>query len=462
MKTVLLSILIALPIIAQAQYTKELPPNILLITTTGMRADRLGYMGDTSAITPTIDKLAKEGVAFTQAYSTTPSATPAIMTLLTGRTPQETGILNNTKPIPPEHVNDMPHLLYDKNFITAAIGYQGLNGFLHSYRYEAKYDGSSDSRDIYQAWREEQYPQGSTKAKGLGWHTWQAQPWQLPEEAHPTAWTTREAIDWLSRLRTTKSFFLKVSYHRPHSPYDPPKRLLERIKQQSLHAPAIGDWTQAVAKPNSDPQAAYGKMDPVQLQAARQAYQASITFVDEQIGLLLDALRQSDHARNTVVIFCSLHGDMQGDHHLWRQGYPYQPAVHIPLIIYYPKSFQIVSGQKISAMVTLQDVAATCLKLAQINHTPEPIQGENLTTLARQPDMTWRQWVDLHHSQSIHPWTQWHGATDGKIKYVAFFGEKREQLFDLSKDPQELHNLASDPAYAQMLSTWRNRCKSRE
>ena len=167
----------------------------------------------------------------------------------------------------------------------------------------------------------------------MDWNSWNGAPYVYNESWHPTAWVGETARAWLanhSAHGNGSPFFLKVSFHRPHSPYDPPERLLNATPASELPPVYVGgNWDAEYAGPSQwcgpdDSDAWCGAMPEPNFTLARRAYRANIKFVDEQVGALLADLDSLGLANETWVFFVSDHGDGQGDHHFWRKGFPYE------------------------------------------------------------------------------------------------------------------------------------------
>ena len=209
-----------------------------------------------------------------------------------------------------------------------------------------------------------------------------------------------------------------------------------------------------------------GDLGTAQVQLSRQAYYASVAFVDEWIGYIMAALSEREMLENTFILFTADHGDMMGDHYHWRKGYPYFGSASIPMLLRWPKAMDHSSGGRITTprgtvkteVVELRDILPTFLDVANIT-TPDTLNGSSLLDLLATPDASsnWRPYVDLEHDICYNVTNHWNALTDGHFKYIfqAYFGD--EQLFDLDSDPEELHNLVGNTTYQATLLEWRSR-----
>jgi arylsulfatase A-like enzyme len=439
-------------------------PNILLLMTDQHRGDTLGCAGHPCVQTPNLDRLAREGVRFRCAYSSTPSCTPARAGLLTGLSPWRHGMLGYHR-VAPRYPREMPRLLAEAGYYTAGIGkmhyhpQRNLHGFHETMLDESGRVESPDFVSDYRQWFRKVAPSRDPDATGIGWNDHRAKAYALPEELHPTHWTGDTAVEWLQRYRREEPFFLKVSFARPHSPYDPPARLMDAYGGAAAPPALIGDWAERNARrgePYPD-DLARGDLGPGQPLVSRQAYYGSVTFIDEQIGRILQTLEQHGRPEETLVLFTADHGDMLGDHHLWRKTYGYEGSARIPLLVRCPQALGVQGGQVRSEPVELRDVLPTFLDATGLGGDPSDFDGRSLLDLARGESRGWREVLDLEHSTCYWPENQWTGLTDGRCKYLYYAPTGHQELFDLHEDPGECRDLAAEPAQAGLVAEWRAR-----
>eukprot|EP01064_Diplonema_japonicum_P031595 TRINITY_DN5708_c0_g1_i1.p1 TRINITY_DN5708_c0_g1~~TRINITY_DN5708_c0_g1_i1.p1 ORF type:complete len:520 (+),score=162.47 TRINITY_DN5708_c0_g1_i1:54-1562(+) len=450
-------------------------PNLLFMMADQMRWDAIGAHG---AGTPNIDRLADEGVKFAKAYTSTPTCTPARAALLTGQKPWNHGMLGYGV-VAPRYPVEMPRSLAAAGYSTHSIGkdHFGWNktindGIPHGYQTTTLYDGLTAEDDEYHQWFERLMP-GKIPEDGwptLDYNSWNGAPYVYNESLHPTAWTGRLAVEFLNKARTSinGSWFLKVSFHRPHSPYDPPARIYDNVTAADLPPiyTAEDGWDTMFKGVGCGPQNAdawCGLMPEPNLTVSRRGYYGSVRFVDEWVGKIYGALEANGFLEETVVLWTSDHGDGQGDHYHWRKGYPYELSAHVPMIVRWPSSMKagIARGTVVpDAVVELRDVFPTMLDAAGAAAAPT-VDGASLlcfvdSTRAGCPPQ-WREWLDLEHSTCYNETNHWNALTDGRMKYVfnAFF--PAEQLFNITADPHELRELSTSPEYQQQLSLWRQR-----
>jgi arylsulfatase A-like enzyme len=426
------------------------------------RADCMGAYGNPVIKTPNMDALARDGVLFRNAYSSTPSCTPARAGLLTGMSPWSHGMLGYGE-VAAKYPVELPQVLRDAGYYTAGTGkmhwtpQRNQHGFHQTILDESGRVESADFRSDYRSWFWSESPLGDPDATGLDWNGYEAWPFKPAEHLHPTAWIGEIAVRFLQDYQKPEPFFLKVSFERPHSPYDPPARWFDRYSVP-LPTAAVGTWAEKF-KPRSSNRRDiwHGDLGPDAVHSARQGYYGSVSFVDEQIGLILGALERRGWLDNTLVLYLSDHGDMLGDHSLWRKTYPYESSSKVPLIIRWPSGLGQRSRRlSIQNPVELRDVLPTLADAAQAS-VPAQVEGESLLKLARNPDAGWRKWIDMEHDIAYSPQNHWNALTDGKAKYIFNAFDGHEEFFDLSGDPAERNNLASDPARQSEIKIWRER-----
>ena len=234
-------------------------PHILLIAVDQMRADALSLLGHPVVRTPYLDKLGQRGTVFTNAYSATPTCVPARVGLFTGQSQERHGRYGYREGVPfhAAHGPTVATVLGEHGYQTQAIGKMHVfpersrvgfdnvvlhDGFLHFGRRHG--NRNLEGNDDYLAWlhRQPGHAQSDHVDHGAGCNSQVARPWDKSEALHPTTWAVTEAIDFLRRRDTTAPFFLYLSFHRPHAPYDPPQWLLDQYLAAEHPEQVMGDW----------------------------------------------------------------------------------------------------------------------------------------------------------------------------------------------------------------------------
>jgi choline-sulfatase len=444
--------------------------NILFLMGDQHRGDCVGADGATWVKTPNLDKLADEGVLFTKAYTSVPSCLPARTALLTGMSPWQSGQLGY-KDIP-DYPHELPQLFTSAGYRTHAVGKNHFTPMRHSHGYQSveleeawhtKIEGSG--KCDYTLWFEQQLPGADINASGLHYTDHRGGvAFPFDEQYHATRWTADRAIHFLENYRGEKPWLLKVSFQRPHPPFDPPERWLDQYRNTVIPRAKIGSWAEKkygtrtgllaeLKNPTS------GNFPEEEIDASRRAYYAAISYVDEQLGRVLEALENRGELENTLIIYTADHGDMMGDHHLWRKCRAYEGSARIPMILRWPESMhlKVRRGQVRDELVELRDVLPTFLHAAGISQ-PGVMDGASMFRILK--NEPWRGMLDLEHAQIYEEDNAWTALTDGRYKYIYFTLKGKQQLFDLEKDPYEMEDLASGEHLeknGKLLETWRGR-----
>lgn len=448
-------------------------PNIILVCVDQMRGDAMSGVGNPIVKTPYLDALADGGSTFEHAYSATPTCVPARVALLTGMGQESHGRYGYREGVPfsKAYPTTLPGVLGDNGYQTQAIGKMHVyperdrvgfddvrlhDGFLHHAR--RVHGRNLQLFDDYVTWLRRQ-PGMAAAAEtdhGVGCNSMMARPWDKPEAYHPTSWIGSEAIDWLYRRDPTVPFFLYLSFHRPHAPYDPPQWALDQYLDQELPEPPVGEWTAAFEAFRRDftAEAMHGKQKPEVRRRALAAYYGLITQIDFQLNRLVEALSDFSLLDNTAFVFISDHGDMMGDHHFYRKTVGYEGSARVPFIVRLPGGRFVTPN--VDQVVELRDVMPTILDIAGID-IPASVDGASVLPLMRGEDVEWRTEIHGEHTYEMDGQESMHWVTDGHRKFIWWSGSGIEQFFDLDADPQELTDLLGDTARSDEVELWRQR-----
>jgi len=451
-------------------------PNIMLICVDQMRGDLLSAAGHPVIKTPHLDEIAGQGTRFARAYSATPTCVPARVALFTGQSQERHGRTGYRDGIPftQAHPVTMQGVLRDNGYQTQAIGKMHVfpersrcgfddvrlhDGFLHFGR---RYGGRHlEANDDYLTWLRRQ-PGMDAHADyfddGVGCNSMVAIPWTREEHLHPTNWVVHETLDWLQRRDPTVPFFCYVSFHRPHAPFNPPQWAWEQYASRERTEPPRGDWIGDFEDFRRDNyhQTIMGRLDPESHHRTVTGYYGLISHLDLQLNRLLEGLADHELLDDTAIVFVSDHGDMMGDHDMYRKSVGYEGSAHVPMIIRPAPRFAADAprGQVIEDVTELRDIMPTVLQMADVE-IPDHVDGVGLLPylLGGRParERTEIHGEHVHFDQSL----QW--VTDGRRKYLWASAKGIEQFFDLEDDPHELHNLIDDPARRPEVDDWRDR-----
>ncbi len=387
-----------------------------------MRGDCLGVAGHPVVETPHLDELARRGTLFTAAYSTCPSCIAARASIMTGLTPSSHGRLGYQDRVPWRYDDMLPALLGRAGYQTHCVGkthfypQRAHLGFdsLESYEAAQNFDGLYVN-DYYEWVRERTGGRLHEDDAGLTHNGWAARPSALPEELHNNTWVATRGIEFLRRRDRTRPFFLNLSFHRPHAPLDPPQAYWDMYAGREVPPVPVGDWAGEHDMPIDNVDAWHGRLDARLLVRARRAYYAQIAHIDCQVGRVMRVL-EGLRAGPTVVLFTSDHGEMLGDHCLFRKTYAYEGSARVPMIVSLPGAR---GGRVCAEPAALEDVYPTLIEAAG---TPVPVRTEGLSLLppCRGERPAWREFVHGEHSAcySADQAMQVPGRRAGEIRLV--------------------------------------------
>lgn len=429
-------------------------PNVLFIAADDL-AGTLGCHGDPVARTPHLDRLAASGVCFTRAFHQIPLCNPARASLMTGHRPDTTQVYDlerHFREALPEVVT-LPQLFATAGYFTARVG--------KIYHYDVPADIGTDGFDDPPSWQMTVNPKGRDKTDEA--LVFNAEPhrkisaalsWLAAEgtdEEQTDGMVATEAIR-LMRGHREKPFFLGVGFFRPHTPFVAPKKYFDLHPLETMRLPYAPendrDDIPTAAFAHNNPVPHYG-LDEATLLRARQAYYASVSFVDAQVGRLLAALDELDLAKNTIVVFWSDNGFHLGEHGgIWQKRTLFDEAAGAPLLIRWPGAEG--NGQPCHRVVEFVDLYPTLAEAAGLS-LPTALGGRSLVPLLHDP---LREWEGGAVTQILRPaddrlaapvmgrsirterwrYTEWNGGKDGV------------ELYDHASDPGAFENLAIDPA----------------
>ncbi|SED75920.1 arylsulfatase [Jiangella alba] len=446
-------------------------PNVVLIMADQWRGDCLSGAGHPVVSTPYLDALAGRGVRFDRAYSAVPTCVPARTALHTGLSQRTHGRVSYLDGVDWDYPTTLAGELTRAGYQTEAVGKLHVHpersriGFEHVVLHSptglirtARQQGRDpDLIDDYLPWLRRELGRDATFFDhGLDSNSLVARPWDKPEHTHPTNFVATQAADFLRRRDPRAPFFLFASFNAPHPPYDPPAWAFEQYLDAPMPDPPVGDWADVFAqfRRPGDPAAFAAEVSPAALRRARAGYYGHMSHVDQQVNFLLGELDQHGLADSTYVCFVADHGEMLGDHHLFRKAFPYEGSARIPMILAGPPGSDLAGGAVRDEVVELRDVMPTLLECAGVP-VPASVEGHSLLELAR--GGAGAGWRDVLHGEHILFEQSLHWLTDGRTKYVWFSGSGHEQLFDLVDDPAETHDLAAGPGGPSRVAPWRER-----
>jgi len=425
-------------------------PDILIIVPDQMRGDCTSLENHPVLQTPNIDKIGSEGVCFTRAYTTCASCIAARRSLLTGQYPSTNGMVGYREGVPIT-TPTVTQLLRDSGYSTAIAGrYMHQSPKDEPYGFEKRVLGSTYIKDDdYARDLEEKAPDlGGIQGIGISCNGREAKAWPADEELHPTNWTVTQARRLLAEDKSEKPMFLVTSFYSPHSPLFPPEPYLNQYLGMELPAVAVGDWETPPSKESFENNVDASRVDlkGEALRRTQAGYYGLIKQIDDQICELIDEFKKKseEKGRPWVVLFTSDHGDMLGDHYLFRKCEPYEGSSRIPFLIQGSGELGFSIGSCCDSPVCLEDIMPTLLELADVP-APENLDGQSLVSVLRGETTSVRKVLHCEHSICYDEEQGYHFMTDGRLKYIWRPANGKEQLFDLQIDPQELKDLSTHP-----------------
>lgn len=430
-------------------------PNILFLFTDQQRADTIGALGNPIIRTPVLDRLAREGMAFTRCYSPSPVCMSSRFALLTGTPAHVNGCVDNQGSVDlgrPTYAT----LLSESGYQCHAIGKMHL---APDHRAAAGFG----SRNVSEELKPGDYPDHLARSgfshvldpHGLrGEYYYVPQPSQLPAHLHESAWVADRAIDFLSGRDQARPFLLYAGFIKPHPPFESPtpwNRLYRNHEMPRPHVPPNSvDYHSRINRvQNRYKYVDRTATDDRLLQTMKAAYYGAISFIDFQIGRILDAL--GPEINNTLVVFSSDHGELLGDYGCFGKRCMLEASVRVPLLVRFPGGYG--SGMRCPTPVSLCDLYPTFAEAAGI------------------PGEAWTCAADAHSlrdvvgagsprrivcSQFQQGWMGQYMASDGRHKYVYSAPDRREWLWRVEDRLLESEDLSRDAASADVLVTLRS------
>jgi choline-sulfatase len=441
-------------------------PHILLVMVDQLSALFLRAYGHGVTRTPSIDRLAEEGVVFENAYSPSPLCAPARAAFMTGSLPSRTGAYDNAAELP-SSIPTFAHYLRLEGYRTSLCGKMHFIGADQLHGFEERLTTDIFPGDF--GWT----PDWSRPGERIDWwyhNMTSVKDAGVAEITNQLEYDDEVAFHAVRRLFDHARFerdvplCLCVSFSHPHDPYVARRRYWDLFADDEIDLPAAPALPVELRDPHGRRLWKDCAMDELEVteadvRAARHGYYANLAYVDERIGEVLAALAACGLEDDTIVVFTSDHGDLLGEHGLFFKMSFREHAAHVPLIVHAPGRFE---ARRVREPVSLADVTPTLADLARPGRSDElarPVDGRSLVPLlegAREsPDGTV---LGEYLGESVlgpmvmirrGPWKFIHTPSDP------------DQLFDLSSDPLELVNLADDARHRPIVRAFRDEVRAR-
>lgn len=455
----------------------ERPPNVLFISIDDLNDWVGGLNGNPQVITPNMDKLFEQGVLFTNAHCSQPVCTASRNSLLSGLHPTTSGWYGSTSAMRKSYDQVMgdhkmlPQHFKDNGYKTLAIGkifHQGVSDYKERTNdfwdeiapdYKVPKD-LKDRGDGYGGTKFYPFPKDGSQIvnhygkdfnNGHSLCYGALEREDMPEGKMFDELISEWAVDKLNEDHE-KPFFMAVGFVRPHVPYTAPKEFFDLYNLDDIVIPEVPDDEMADI-PIMGKSIAHGtikigdhyavvNLSDTYWKELVYGYLACVSFVDHELGKVLNALENSKYAENTIVVLWSDHGQHLGEKKHWRKQALWEEATKVPL--YFKVPGQNGVGLKSNEAVSLLDIYPTLVELCNLPQAPK-LEGNSIVPLIEKPDASWDKpvlssWYYKNHSVRSNDWHY--------IKYR----DGGEELYNHKTDPGEHVNLAKDPAYADIIT----------
>lgn len=436
--------------------------NVLFIATDDLRND-LGCYGNRVIKSPNLDKLSNRGITFDRAYCQQALCAPSRASLLTGLRPDSLKFWNLTGNIREnKFVKTLPEILKGKGYFTQNIG-----KIFHNWHQDGHVD-YPDSWSIKPVYHYGTHGNDTVRISGEIPPSYTKTRWcecrDVPDTAYydgRIAVKSVEAIEQLAK-NPDQPFFLAVGFWKPHLPFNAPKKYWDRYQRGDI--PGIA-FSQA---PAGIPRIALhdnweffrGKsydLSPEEIMEMRHGYYACISYVDAQIGIVLDALRQNGLDKNTIIVFWSDHGFHLGEHTLWAKTSNFELDARVPFIISIPGNKN--NGQHTRSIVELLDIYPTVLDLCGVR-IPDNIQGKSLTPILENLSLEIKEGAFTQHPRPSYykekPELMGHSVRTNKWRYTEWRSWKSgeivgQELYNHENDSLETVNVVKDEKHKEVV-----------
>jgi len=423
-------------------------PNIIFILSDDHRYDFMSFIPMFSAQvatpkflkTPNMDKLAKEGAYFQNAFVTTSLCSPSRASILTGMYSHKHGVVDNDSPVPPNNIF-FPEYLQQQGYETAFMGKWHMGG------------DSDEPRKGFDKWV-------SFKGQGVYFNPLlNVDGKKVQEEGYITDILTEYAVDYINQERE-KPFFLYLSHKAVHAMFEPAERHKGKFNDVIIEYPETMANTEEnyVDKPIWVKEQRYGwhgvdymYHGELNFDEFYKRYCETILALDESIGTVLNTLEETGLDKSTVVFYTSDNGFSLGEHGLIDKRQMYEESMRVPLLVYSPGF--IKPSTIISELVQNIDIAPTILELGGLM-TPEQMDGKSFVPLLQGKNIEWREEIfyeyfwerPFPHTPTVF------GVRTNKYKYMTFHGIwDIDELYDIEIDPLEKHNLINNPELQELI-----------
>ena len=432
---------------------RERPPNILVIMSDEHNHRIAGCYGNKLVRTPHLDRLAERGITFENSYTNSPLCVPSRLAFTAGKYIHHIAAWNNACRLPSDDYPALPSTLNSAGYQSFLCGKQHYDA-QHRYGFIEiggnMNDGFMTGQGNRRAADDTTVNVNAGKTRFANFHTGDDSG-VLSHDRQVTA----GVVDFLSqRKRGEKPFFLFAGYLAPHFPLIVPEKYWQPY-QGKVPMPEIpAGFLESLPLNYQHLRRGFGlvDVDPDTVRRGRELYYGFTQWVDEQIGIVLDLLKKSPFADDTVVVYTTDHGENMGEHGLWWKNCLYEQAAHIPLIVSWPKRWN--GGQRRTGACSMVDLVRTIAEIAGAQ-APGDWDGHSMLKWMDDPRTSWRDLaVSQYYAHNIA--SGYAMLRTGNWKYVYHSAPDprrpaQQELYDLTADPQEFRNLARQAAHKPQL-----------
>lgn len=426
-------------------------PNILFLFSDQQRFDTIGALGNPVIRTPALDRLVREGTAFTSAYTPSPVCVSARACLTTGLPCHLTGVFDNDgKEI---QATSMMEALSKEGYQTHGVSKMHfIPNARRLWGFESRdfHEEGAGHDDYYEHLEQNGYGYARDALGARSEYYYVPQVSQVPDEMHTTSWTADRAIDFLQRRDTSRPFFLWASFIKPHPPFETPFPWYRLYRTAEMSAPEHLEGAEDTLTYWNRVQNRYkykdAGYDGFLARTTKASYYACISHLDYHISRILEAL--GDEADNTLIVFSADHGEYMGDFGCYGKRGMHDASCRVPMLLRWPG--QVPAGQRCDEPVSLLDLFPTFLQAAG-SATPKPYAyGHSLLEVQRGQcprDRVIGQFQQGRYGLYMSAGRRW--------KYVYSAPDESEYLFDRERKDSDAHNLAGNPCYQEVLEEQR-------
>ncbi len=421
---------------------EKVDKNVLFIVADDLNTT-LGCYGHSVVKTPNIDKLAARGVKFNNAYCNYAVCGPSRSSFLSGLRPESINVLDNRTPLQ-NVIGDkvtLPYLFKQNGYYTMSIG-KIFHGRKEGYGDPKAWD------EIYKYNATPTGKKGETRNMTDGVLKWCH--WKIAEgndEDQQDGQNARKAVEFI-KSEKDKPFFLAVGFAKPHDPFIAPKKYFDMYPLEDCDPPVLPEeWNPVYKHSLPGETKTFNKFTDQDKREFLRSYYACTSFMDAQLGKLMDALEESGQLENTLIVFFGDHGYHLGEHNWWNKVTIYEKGTNAPFIM--AGNAIGKKGVESNTMFEFIDIYPTLAELFKLENTPDYLEGKSFAKVVNNPSLPFRNEVRavVRRGEMLGRMVK-----NKKYRYIEWDnGKKGKELYDQKNDPIEYNNLGENPEYAEVL-----------